>query len=342
MTLLSIALPVFNGANFIREAIESILQQDSLAFELVVVDNASTDNTVAIVSEYQSDSRLKIITCPDHVGQVANVNRSVSYCSSKWIHFFCHDDIMLKGCVTEVVRIISNLPTDHDVALISHQPAWLFSNQMVKAPFNAINGVTIHPYDVFYKSIVLEKTTYQIHPKAITATSLFEGVTTYFPALTTAVVRKDIFLQIGQFDAQYIHFDIFLWMKLVRDYAYIEISEAMTLTRIHGAQVAVDARKTFRTFQDNRLFWPNYLSYLGLPKSLKNKAFIFLKCATTATGILAVTVLKSGWISGLKLLPYLPFWYWWFIILYLPMRVWREKQNCKEIEQYVPLEYIYP
>ena len=342
MSLLSIALPVFNGANFIKEAIESILLQDSTDFELVIVDNASTDNTIQIINEFQSDARLKLIACENHVGQVENVNRSVTYCIADWIHFFCHDDIMLQGCVTEIVKIIKSLPKDNSIALISHQPAWLFMNNIVKAPFNTIEGKTIMDYDYFYNHAKISNVSYKTHPKKSTAENIINGKNSYFPALTTAIVKKGVFLELGSFDNKYIHFDIFLWMRLVKNYDYLETNVAMTLTRIHVAQVAVDARKTFRTLQDNKLFWREYIHYLGLPFNIKNRIFSFLKYATTATGILSVNVLKYGWFNSLKMLKYIPFWYWPFIIVYLPFRVKKEKYWNKKLFLKVPISLVYP
>lgn len=343
MSKLSIALPVYNGENFIKEAIESILLQDSLDFELVVVDNASTDNTLEIVKQFQlSDTRIKLIACENHVGQVENVNRSVTYCKSEWIHFFCHDDIMLKGCVVEIIKILNSLPKNNSIALISHQPAWLFMNNIIKAPFNPIENKTIMNYDYFYNHSQIVNVSYTTHLKKETAENILNGKSVYFPALTTAIVKKDVFLKLGMFDKKYIHFDIFLWMKLVKNYDYLETNVAMTLTRIHGAQVAVDARKTFRTLQDNKLFWKEYINYLDLPFNIKNRVFSFLKYATTATGILAVNVLKYGWLNSFKMLKYIPFWYWLFIIVYLPIRVKKEKKISKELLKFVPLEMIYP
>ena len=59
-TLASIGVPVFNGARFLRQTLDSLLQQDYTPFELVVSDNASTDDTERIVREYaERDSRIR-------------------------------------------------------------------------------------------------------------------------------------------------------------------------------------------------------------------------------------------------------------------------------------------
>ncbi len=59
----SIGLPVYNGADYLREALDSWLEQDFRDFELIVSDNASTDDTPKILSEYaQRDSRIRVLT----------------------------------------------------------------------------------------------------------------------------------------------------------------------------------------------------------------------------------------------------------------------------------------
>ena len=62
MSEISIVLPVYNGGDFIAQAIESILQQTFNDFELILVNDCSTDNTSEIISAYErQDKRIRII-----------------------------------------------------------------------------------------------------------------------------------------------------------------------------------------------------------------------------------------------------------------------------------------
>jgi glycosyltransferase involved in cell wall biosynthesis len=64
--LVSIVLPVYNGAGYVRESIESVLQQTYTHFELIVIDDGSTDDTPAIVDEYaRRDPRVRVIHQPN-------------------------------------------------------------------------------------------------------------------------------------------------------------------------------------------------------------------------------------------------------------------------------------
>ncbi|MEZ5865821.1 MAG: glycosyltransferase family 2 protein [Geminicoccaceae bacterium] len=69
----SIGVPVYNGENFLGEAIESVLAQSFTDFELILCDNASTDRTKAICEDYAArDPRIRYYRNPRNVGAAAN------------------------------------------------------------------------------------------------------------------------------------------------------------------------------------------------------------------------------------------------------------------------------
>ncbi|MFV8465645.1 glycosyltransferase family 2 protein [Flavobacterium sp. LB1P62] len=341
MNKISIALPVFNGANFIREAIESILIQDYSDFEFVIVDNASTDETISIINEYVQDDRIKLFCFKEYLGQVENVNRAAKLCTNNWIHFFCHDDIMLQGCINHCMQVI-NTSNYEDFALLSHKPAWLFMNNIVNVPFNAINGNKVFEYQDFISKSKIDTVEVIEHKKDITAINILNGNGVYLPALTTAVVKKDVFIELGLFDEKYIHFDIFFWMRLLKTHSYIELDKALTLTRIHGNQVAVDARKSLRTIEDHKIFWKEYLNFIVAKPTLKQKTTVFLKPITTAVGIITVAIIKNGFFKGIKLLFSLPISWISFSLVFLPLRYISEIKLINKLKKYLTVDMIYP
>ncbi len=75
MPAVSIGLPVYNGDNFLAEAIDSILRQTMEDFELIISDNASTDRTEEICREYAAgDSRIRYYRNESNLGAMANYN----------------------------------------------------------------------------------------------------------------------------------------------------------------------------------------------------------------------------------------------------------------------------
>ena len=88
---ISIVMPVWNGGKYIREAIDGILAQSFADFELVVVDDGSTDDTISIVESY-SDERIKVVKQGKR-GFVCAVNRGVEESSAEWIARHDADDV---------------------------------------------------------------------------------------------------------------------------------------------------------------------------------------------------------------------------------------------------------
>ena len=72
---ISVIMPVYNASTHLREALESVLQQTFMDFELIVVDDASTDNSIQIVQDYQ-DERIRLIDNNTH-NFVSSLNKGI-------------------------------------------------------------------------------------------------------------------------------------------------------------------------------------------------------------------------------------------------------------------------
>lgn len=92
MSKVTVILPVYNGERYLREAIDSVLAQTYHDFELWVVNDGSTDGTVAIVDSY-SDPRVKRIDNPYNMGLVATLNRSFAMVETPYIARMDDDDL---------------------------------------------------------------------------------------------------------------------------------------------------------------------------------------------------------------------------------------------------------
>ncbi|MGH9458043.1 MAG: glycosyltransferase family 2 protein, partial [Thermoanaerobaculia bacterium] len=90
---LTIGLPVYNGARFLREALESLLAQTFRDFELVVSDNASTDDTAAICAEYaRRDARIRYMRQSTNIGLLANFRSVLDAASGEFFTWAAYDD----------------------------------------------------------------------------------------------------------------------------------------------------------------------------------------------------------------------------------------------------------
>ena len=111
MPRVTVAIPVYNGANFIAEAIDSVLCQSFTDFELLIVDNASTDGTQAICRKYATkDSRVRYIRNPVNLGASANYNRGHELARGEFLKWLAHDDWISPNFLEECVAILDAHP----------------------------------------------------------------------------------------------------------------------------------------------------------------------------------------------------------------------------------------
>ena len=102
--LVGLGMPVYNGARFLARTLESILAQTFCDFELVICDNASSDETEQICRDYAArDSRIRYFRNAENIGAHPNYNRSFELARGRYFKFVPHDDVLapqyLEACV---------------------------------------------------------------------------------------------------------------------------------------------------------------------------------------------------------------------------------------------------
>jgi len=113
----SVCIPTYNAARHIRQTVQSVLNQTFTDFELVICDDASTDDTLKILSEF-SDPRIRILPSATNTGLAPNWNRSVENCRAPYVKLLCQDDLIYPTCLEKQLAILSN-PAHTDIALVS-------------------------------------------------------------------------------------------------------------------------------------------------------------------------------------------------------------------------------
>ena len=112
----SVCIPAYNAARFIGEAIGSVLAQTCRDFELVVVDDASADDTVDVVRRF-SDPRLRLLRNARNLGLAGNWNRATSEARGRYVKLLCQDDLLRPDCLADQVAVLDH-PGNGDVALV--------------------------------------------------------------------------------------------------------------------------------------------------------------------------------------------------------------------------------
>lgn len=107
----SIGMPVYNGEEFIREAIDSLLAQTFTDFELIISDNASTDATEAICNDYVSlDNRIRYYRNSYNLGAANNFNRVAQLATGEYFMFAAHDDLWVQNYLSASVALLERHP----------------------------------------------------------------------------------------------------------------------------------------------------------------------------------------------------------------------------------------
>ena len=93
--LVSIIMPSYNTAEYIAESIQSVLSQSYIDWELIVVDDCSTDNTDEVVKPYLSDERIIYLKNEMNSGAAVSRNRALREAKGRWIAFLDSDDLWM-------------------------------------------------------------------------------------------------------------------------------------------------------------------------------------------------------------------------------------------------------
>lgn len=108
----AIGLPVYNGENYLRHALDGILAQTYTDFELIISDNASTDRTQEICLAYAArDARIRYERANINLGAAKNFNRAFELANSEYFMWAAHDDIMAPELLARCVEVLDRDPS---------------------------------------------------------------------------------------------------------------------------------------------------------------------------------------------------------------------------------------
>jgi glycosyltransferase involved in cell wall biosynthesis len=133
MVLFSIIIPTYNRAAFIRKAIDSVLAQRYKDWELIVVDDASTDDTLEILSHYKDD-RIRIIRHAINQERSTSRNKGIAAAQGEYICFLDSDDYYFP----------EHLDVLHEYILANHYPVALLHTDVSVRDTNGIEIRSVH------------------------------------------------------------------------------------------------------------------------------------------------------------------------------------------------------
>lgn len=104
--LVSIVMPSYNTAKYITETVESVLRQTYPFWELIIVDDCSTDETDKLVKPYLADARVRYLKNNHNSGAAVSRNHALREAKGKWIAFLDSDDIWLPEKLEKQIEFI--------------------------------------------------------------------------------------------------------------------------------------------------------------------------------------------------------------------------------------------
>lgn len=229
----SVLIPAYNYAHYLTEAIESVLTQSFEDFELVIIDNCSTDNTKDIVYNYaKDDSRVVFIENNENIGMFRNYNQALLHARGEYIKFLNADDKFHPEILEKFVRILDE---HQDISLVtSHRQYFQNGSDIQKTEFSGIqNG----------KEMIL----------------LALSKINFIGEPTTVMFRKKN-LNLGLFDTSLIFFaDLDMWLRQLSVGNLYIVDEVLSYVRRHDTQ----GTETLRGHTDKSVFialqWPEYV-----------------------------------------------------------------------------------
>ena len=109
--IVSVLMTAYNREKYIAEAIESVLASEFTDFELIIVDDCSKDNTVAIAKTYAAkDKRIQLYTNEKNLGDYPNRNKAASYATGKYLKYLDSDDIIYPEGLAVFVKSMEAFP----------------------------------------------------------------------------------------------------------------------------------------------------------------------------------------------------------------------------------------
>ena len=181
--LISVIMPAYNAEKYIEAAVQSVRSQTYTNWELLILDDCSTDDTAKIAGTFaEMDSRICLLRNSQNVGVARTRNRGIEVAAGQWVAFLDSDDVWHKEKLEKQLAVVSC--TDADIVYCS---------------YSLMNENAGHLSDF----IVPETTSYN--------DMLKESVL----SCSTVLLRRSILMQ-HSFSAAYYHEDYALWLELLR------------------------------------------------------------------------------------------------------------------------------
>lgn len=220
LPVVSVLTTLYNREIFISGCIDSVLKSTLYDWEMIIVDDCSTDQSVSMAREFEKrDSRIKVYVNPTNLGDYPNRNKAASLATGKYLKYLDADDTIYPHGLETFVKTMEMYP---EAALgISQQVA----EDTEPYPFR------MDPHETYTREF------------------LKRGVLGVGP--TGTIIRRDVFEKLGGFTGTRFIGDKELWLKMAAMYPVVKISPGLIWWRKHEGQEYSIGQKTNFYLENN-------------------------------------------------------------------------------------------
>ncbi|MDP3722460.1 MAG: glycosyltransferase family 2 protein [Candidatus Omnitrophota bacterium] len=206
----TVLLPVYNGMPYLAEAIESVLAQTFTDFELLIIDDASTDESVACIQRYP-DPRIRLVRNERNMGQVWSLNRGLVLARAPYLARLDQDDRCLPDRLRQQVAVLDR---HADVGLVG---SWLYHMELDGRQTAVVGMRQVQDYGSFLGAVLTYASPID-HP--------------------TAMFRRAAALAAGSYDESFKFCeDYALWCTMARiRWSAVVLRTPLIIRRVHEAQ----------------------------------------------------------------------------------------------------------
>ena len=228
----SVCIPVRNGGKFLHVAVNSVFMQTYTNYELIVIDNASSDDTAQWVEHLaRTNSKIKFFKNEKNIGLIENFNACLQRATGEYIKFLCADDELMPNCLEQMVCA---LEANKSATLVTVDRLIISENNDVLASKN------------YSKVEVL------VNGKDAINRCLFG--TNYIGEPSATMFRRRV--GVDGFDTNFPHLvDLELWFRILEKGDLVSIPQCLCAIRRHELQMTQQNIKSGLLVEDNvRLF----------------------------------------------------------------------------------------
>ncbi|NJO77647.1 MAG: glycosyltransferase [Cyanobacteria bacterium RM1_2_2] len=260
MPKVSIVLPSYNYARYLDERIQSLLNQTYTDFELLIVDDASTDNSVEVINQYVHDSRVRTHFFEQNSGlPYKRWNDGADLAQGEYILFAGADDSCEPTLIEKLVEKLEQNPT---VGIAYCQSMQMDSDGKVgRSLKNRTDELDRNRWAQDFVNNGQDECQYLVIKNTI-------------PNASAALLRRSTFETAGQFDVNLrLVADWMLWAKMlmISDIAFV--AEPLNYFRLHAMTVTSNTRKIGKHVEENYQVISFITNSVALPQKSIDKAY---------------------------------------------------------------------